>query len=216
MKQDGRLVTILDMWCHTVYTDAFNTTVFRIENSFPFAHTFASKSKEVTSSLTKISDSRKYNLNLDTNYWSFLLLLLSPSSGFRNFTILQDIYDVSLEHLSIQLAVQLVMWRLVTNEWVMARFRDGSWRWFVKVECHGQRRTGHKLQPQTFFGGGASLIISSSEGWRMISLYFLADGIRVSLVSISSSSEIFNTVVRYSMTRVKRSGRREISKMCSM
>lgn len=47
-------------------------------------------------------------------------------------------------------------------------------------------------------------------------LYFLADGMRVSLVSISSSSEIFSTVVRYSITRVNRSGRREISKMCSM
>lgn len=47
-------------------------------------------------------------------------------------------------------------------------------------------------------------------------LYFLADGMRVSLVSISSSSEILSTVVRYSITRVNRSGRREISKMCSM
>ncbi len=92
------------------------------------------------------------------------------------------------------------------------------------------------------------MIISSSDGWRMISvndteekrkenfvtdkeqvkdtetvkekccvpLYFFAEGMRVSLVSISSSSEIFSTVVRYSMTRVRRSGRREISKMCSM
>lgn len=47
-------------------------------------------------------------------------------------------------------------------------------------------------------------------------LYFLAEGMRVSLVSISSSSEILSTVVRYSITLVRRSGRREISKMCSM
>ena len=38
----------------------------------------------------------------------------------------------------------------------------------------------------------------------------------MSLVSISSSSEILSTVVRYSITLVSRSGRREISKMCSM
>lgn len=50
----------------------------------------------------------------------------------------------------------------------------------------------------------------------LLPLYFLAEGMRVSLVSISSSSEIFSTVVRYSITLVSRSGRREISKMCSM
>ncbi|TNN49885.1 hypothetical protein EYF80_039927 [Liparis tanakae] len=44
----------------------------------------------------------------------------------------------------------------------------------------------------------------------------LLQGMRVSLVSISSSSEILSTVVRYSITLVSRSGRREISKMCSM
>lgn len=49
-----------------------------------------------------------------------------------------------------------------------------------------------------------------------IPLYFLAEGMRVSLVSMSSSSVILSTVVRYSITRVSRSGRREISKMCSM
>lgn len=50
----------------------------------------------------------------------------------------------------------------------------------------------------------------------VLPLYFLAEGMRVSLVSISSSSEILSTVVRYSITLVSRSGRREISKMCSM
>ncbi len=50
----------------------------------------------------------------------------------------------------------------------------------------------------------------------ILPLYFLAEGMRVSLVSISSSSEILSTVVRYSITLVSRSGRREISKMCSM
>lgn len=48
---------------------------------------------------------------------------------------------------------------------------------------------------QAFFGGGANLMISSSEGCRIMSLYFLALGIRVSLVSSSSSSEIFRTRV---------------------
>lgn len=51
--------------------------------------------------------------------------------------------------------------------------------------------------PQAFLGGGANLMISSSEGCRMMSLYFLALGMRVSLVSTSSSSEIFSTCVRY-------------------
>lgn len=50
----------------------------------------------------------------------------------------------------------------------------------------------------------------------VLPLYFLAEGMRVSLVSISSSSEILSTVVRYSITLVNRSGRLEISKMCSM
>lgn len=52
--------------------------------------------------------------------------------------------------------------------------------------------------------------------FSVLPLYFLAEGMRVSLVSISSSSEILSTVVRYSITLVSRSGRREISKMCSM
>lgn len=47
-------------------------------------------------------------------------------------------------------------------------------------------------------------------------MYFLALGMRVSLVSTSSSSEILRTWVRYCTTMVSRSGRREISKMCSM
>lgn len=69
---------------------------------------------------------------------------------------------------------------------------------------------------------GLSLIFTGSKvyllrvGLSVLPLYFLAEGIRVSLVSISSSSEIFSTVVRYSITRVSRSGRREISKICSM
>lgn len=50
----------------------------------------------------------------------------------------------------------------------------GQWAWFGdddgQDEVPGMRSRGHELWPHAFLGGGASLIISSSDGWRMISV----------------------------------------------
>lgn len=111
------------------------------KNSLSFAHTFTSKSQAyIVTEFPIAGNSISATLTANTNFWSIpsflLLLLLSPS--FRISKLLEP-SGFTMWLWSICQSNWLFGWWLVGSEWDKAGFRDGRWRRFGMVECHGWR-----------------------------------------------------------------------------